>query len=389
MRVKIFIVGAGIIGLAIARRASISLPNSEVHVIDDGGERGTKPSFVNSGVVHSGIYYRSDSLRAKFCLTGNRMIKQIASELGVPVQRTGKLIVANSNQREAFESLLARAKANGVKAETISSEQTSEIQPGIPSNSLVLRVKSTSVIDPVRLMNELKNQLISTGVRFYTARVGPGSFEEIELITGQAFDRESYLVNAAGRGSLGLAQQSGVGVDYALVPVRGRYLKGLGGSIGLNFPIYGLPKTHNFALGNHLTPGQSGGFSVGPSAEIDVAEIYKFNPTDWVDEFLSSTETGKLFSALQVNSMNELRDQMLAEASQVFEPIANLDPRALSWGNVASRSQLVRKVDGAIQDDFIFLSQGRSIHILNVVSPGWTSSPAIAKFVIDGIVTKV
>lgn len=382
---KFFIVGGGIIGLNIAREIALSVNDAEVHVIERQTEDVSLPSYINSGVVHSGIYYRTGSLRAQLSVQGNKLLQSLALDLGIPVRNTGKIIVAHKSRESEIKSLAVQAKRNGVEFQRVSGNELNSLQPGIPMHSTGLHVTSTSMIEPPKLMSGIREILIDHGVVFHTGMVENLDSSEIHNITGQHVKTSDVIFNAAGPDSLRLARLSGIAEQYSLVSVLGRYLMTNEPSLDIRMPIYGMPLKNNIALGAHITPREFGGFSIGPSAELKLGALSMGQETSHRTRIKLNLLRDRTVQGILKESILNSQSRTLKNAARLLEPIQDLDIQDFYWGNAASRPQIFNHSLRRLEDDFMVLRRGQTVHLLNIISPGWTSSIGLAKHAVSMI----
>jgi glycerol-3-phosphate dehydrogenase len=272
---EIIIIGAGVVGCAIARE--LSEFQCRTLVVEQCSDVGFATSSRNSGVLHSGIHYTPGSLRAAHAVRGNEMTVNLCRKLGVPYRRTGKLTVAHTpDQEKDLIKLLKQGEENGVPGlSIIAREEMERIQPGI-SGFKALLSETTGIISPYEYTIALAEQAHERGTDFrfdanvinieYTNRLYTITIEHTRDRSRETV-RTKTLVNAAGLGSDTIARMLGVN-DYTIYPCRGEYYvidKRLGGS--LNTLIYPVPGFHSSGLGIHLTQTVEGVILIGPSNE--------------------------------------------------------------------------------------------------------------------------
>ena len=285
----VIVAGAGIVGLATA--AELIGRGQTVTVLEKESGIARHQTGRNSGVIHSGLYYKPGSLKAKLGAAGATSMRRFAEEHGVFVQICGKLVVATElAQVPALQELHRRGQANGVPCRMISTEEAREYEPHV-SAVAALRVESTGIVDFRGVCDALRNQIEQAGgeIRFGQRIVGIASRPDAVTVTTKIAEfRGDQLVNCAGLHSDRLARLAGLQPEVRIIPFRGEYyeltpetshlVKGL---------IYPVPDPSFPFLGVHLTRMINGSIHAGPNAIFALArEGYtklKINPRDVVD----------------------------------------------------------------------------------------------------------
>ncbi|HVT05202.1 MAG TPA: FAD-dependent oxidoreductase, partial [Thermoanaerobaculia bacterium] len=264
----VVIVGGGIVGLAIARELKHRDSSRTIAIIDKEPELGLHASGRNSGVLHSGIYYPPDSLKARFCSDGARELKAYCDEHSLPIDRCGKVIVATREADDPqLDVLASRAQANGARAEVIDASGLAEIEPEARTASgRALFVPDTSVVDPKRIVLHLAAVLHETGVDILTGSpvTAAGSSH---VVVGQEKIAFGIAVNAAGLQADRIARMFGVGERYTMLPFKGIYYRVAENSpVNTRRLIYRVPDMRVPFLGVHFTKMTNGATYVGPTA---------------------------------------------------------------------------------------------------------------------------
>ena len=389
-RKEVIIAGGGIVGLCVGIQICNLFPDLEVRLLEKADRAGSHASSRNSGVIHSGIYYRTDSQKAKFCVEGNALLKQKLRDLEIPFLNTGKLIVAkNSSEVKVLESLLERARDNGVSASMHPSKDISIFQPGAKTFETFLRIEDTAIADPKILIQRLAKEFASKGGVIQVGKKAVLSTRGSRvLVNGEEVD---LVINAAGAGATELAGQIGLARNLRLIPFLGLYF----GSKKLNqkvtIPVYPVPNPVNPFLGVHLTPTIGGLTKIGPTAiPVLGREQYTWNAGASLLDMLGSSRALAAMALKQPRAFWDLatkelprllRSNVLKEAGELHEAVKEID----DWENLPAgiRAQLINLDDGKLVDDFIVETHENSIHILNAVSPGWTSALSFAKWLVE------
>ena len=386
----IVILGSGIVGICIGLYVKTALPTARPVIIDKESAPGIHASSRNSGVIHSGIYYRTDSQKARFCVEGNILWKQKLSDLGIPFLETGNLLVAkDSNEVAVLESLLKRADDKKVRASLHAAEEISGFQPGARTFDSFLRIEDTAIADPKSLIQRLAEEFIAKGGVIELGRTAVLSQKGSRVLVNG--EEVGLVINAAGAGAIELAGQIGLARNLRLIPFLGLYF----GSKKLNekvkIPIYPVPNPVNPFLGVHLTPTIGGLTKIGPTAiPVLGREQYTWSSGASLSDILGSSRALAAMAIKQPRAFWDLatkelprllRPNVLKEASELHEAVEGID----DWENLPAgiRAQLINLDDGKLIDDFIVETHENSIHILNAVSPGWTSALSFAKWLVE------
>jgi L-2-hydroxyglutarate oxidase LhgO len=390
MSIKVKVIGGGIVGLSIGLSILKKLPQVDVEIVEKESSPGIHASSRNSGVIHSGIYYRTDSQKAKFCVEGNPLLKAKLRSFGIPLLSTGKILVAkDNNDVNVLRNLLSRAEANGVNAEIHSASNIASFQKGAKTFDEFLFVRDTAISDPKQLMQKLANEYVSLGGSIELSSRGTLKLANNRvLLNGMDSD---LVINAAGAGAIQLASQIGLAHNLRLIPFLGLYFGSRALHRQVKIPIYPVPNQLNPFLGVHLTPTVNGVTKIGPTA-IPVLGREQYSITSGVSlrDMIHSTRAltsmalkqPKLAWNLATQELPRfLKSSVLREASQLHDEVA----KVRDWENFPAgiRAQLINVDTGKLVDDFIVEEHENSIHILNAVSPGWTSALSFADWLVD------
>ncbi|MCU0822886.1 MAG: L-2-hydroxyglutarate oxidase [Spirochaetes bacterium] len=387
----ILICGGGIIGLTIAREL-LSRGHENIVLIEKEKELGLHASGRNSGVLHAGIYYSTDSLRAKSCLKGNFLMKEYCRKNNLPLNECGKVIVAkNEAEIKTLHELHRRAIANGAKVDLIDEKQLAGIEPNAKTCRQALYSHYTAVVDPKKILKSIFDELsasakinILMGAKFLRLKGSSTAITKHGEITFKQF------INAAGAYSDSIAHSFGVGINFKLIPFKGIYRKlkkEQSGFVRAN--IYPVPDIRNPFLGVHFTKGISGDVYLGPTA------IPAFGRENY------GIIKGINFEAIDIIR----REIMLLFAEPKFREVAFIEPRkyyfpyffrdakslvknispdfVIPSDKAGIRPQLVDWDKKELVQDFKIIKDGDSVHILNAISPAFTGSFDFASFVVN------
>lgn len=389
------VVGGGIIGLAIARELNAAGHGVTVCEKERGWAR--HQTGRNSGVLHSGLYYRPGSLKARLCVAGARSMVGYARERGVPVQVCGKLVVATSERElPALDELERRGVANGVPLRRLDPSGAREYEPEVRCVA-ALRIESTGVIDFVGVSEAMAAQLHDAGAELRTGTevlaVRTAGQRVRVSTTGGDVEADS-LVNCAGLYSDRVARLAGLAPVARIVPFRGEYHALTPGAAGrVRGLIYPVPDPEFPFLGLHLTRGIDGEVHAGPNAVLALhREGYRWRDASARD--LREVFGYRGFWALARRHARTGAAEMWRSASRrafaasLSEMVPGITADDLVPSPAGVRAQAVGP-DGALVDDFLLQSGPRQVHVLNAPSPAATSALEIARHVMRGLTQAV
>jgi L-2-hydroxyglutarate oxidase LhgO len=387
-RADILVVGGGIIGLTIARE--LSARRAGVVVIEKEDALGRHASGRNSGVLHAGVYYAPDSLKARTCLAGNRLMKAYCREKGLPLVEAGKVVVARTEaELPVLEELYRRATANGARVELVDARALADIEPMARTVERALWSRDTAVVDPKAVLASLRADLEAAGVRVVTGcrflgLAGPSAART--SLGRVAFGR---LVNAAGAHCDAVARAFGVGAHLRLIPFKGIYRKlRPGATFPVNGNVYPVPDIRNPFLGVHFTRSVHGDVYVGPTAIPALGpENYGLLRGAGPGAFRILAEDAALLVAnprFREVALTEPRKYLpaffhrdAARLVRAYDP--SLFPRA---EKVGIRPQLVDWRTKELVMDFLVEARDGAVHVLNPISPAFTSAMALARTIV-------
>jgi L-2-hydroxyglutarate oxidase LhgO len=292
---EVLIIGAGVIGLAIAERLSHKYEN--VLLVDKESSFGQHTSSRNSEVIHSGIYYPPDSLKAKMCVDGNALLYKFSEEHNIPYKRCGKLIVASSAEEErTLEKLQLNAQNNGVTdIRMIDSAEIKELEPTLKAQKALL-VNSTGIIDSHSLMQKLENLALKNGVVFsYRAEINDIKYKnklyKLTTVDNDVIIEAPVVINASGLWSDTVAHMLDL-KEHKLYWCKGEYYTTTKYK-NMKRLIYPVPDPEGKYLGIHTVIDLDGNLSFGPNAyyvndlNYGVGETNKQQFYDAINRYLS------------------------------------------------------------------------------------------------------
>lgn len=387
------VVGAGVIGINIARELVKRFPKAKVVLIEKETFLAQHASGRNSGVLHAGFYYSEDSLKARFSREGNAALTRYCDRNRLPIRKCGKLIVAQTpGELPALDILMKRAIHNGVQLEKITEEESRKIEPKVKTTGFALYSPTTSSVDPLTVVERMKQDAVAAGVDCrFGVKYLKKSASFIETSKGQF--SAGYVVNAAGLYADKIAQEFGFSNDYYLLPFKGLYLYSTRPKGFLATNIYPVPNLANPFLGIHFTVTVDGAVKIGPTAiPAFWREQYQGFDNFVLSEF---TETVRRQVRLLAKSGFDFQRLACEEIKKYFKPhmiqqsfllAEGFDQRSFGkWGRAGIRAQLVKKSSNTLEMDFVIEGDSCSIHILNAVSPAFTCSIPFSKFVVDRV----
>lgn len=225
MKTDYLIIGAGIIGLTIAYYLQKKFPHKSILLIDKEKEIAQHASGRNSGVLHAGLYYATDSLRAKYCRLGATKIKEYCKEKDIFLNQCGKVIVAtNEPQCEDLKQLYQRAITNGVNVQWIDEQQLKEIEPAAKTIQYAIYSPETASFHALAICQHLKEDLENAGAKFQLNTRFIAKESDHCVHTSNGFIEYGALINCAGAYADKIARCYGLGESYTLIPFKGKFL---------------------------------------------------------------------------------------------------------------------------------------------------------------------
>ena len=391
----IAIIGAGIVGLAVGREILSRYPQCKLLVLEKEAAVAPHQTSHNSGVIHSGIYYKPGSLKARLCVDGAKAMLEFARRYGIPCEQCGKVIVATEKSEvPALEELYRRGTANGVPDLRWLPDQNAirEIEPHA-AGICAIHVPTAAITD-YKLVAEQCCRLIAAAggaVRFHAGVKGVRRSQQGAVLDTEAGEFQvKYFINCAGLQSDRVARLSGMRLDLSIVPFRGEYYEIIPEKQHLvRGLIYPVPDPRFPFLGVHFTPRVHQGVEVGPNAVLAFRrEGYSktsFSLRDSIELF-AYPGFWKMASRYWSSGMAEMyrswsKRAFTRAAQKLLPDIQQEDIRA---GGAGVRAQAL-DFHGRLVDDFRFIHEEGATHVCNVPSPAATASLKIAEAVVDEI----
>ncbi len=391
-RVDLAIVGAGIVGLATARELLLRYPKLRLAVLDKEPAIAQHQTGRNSGVIHSGLYYKPGSLKARLCVQGAAAMKHYCEERNIPVNVCGKVVVATTpGELPRLHELYQRGLANGIPdLELIGPERLREIEPHATGLEAIYS-PSTAIVDYRRVADAYAADIRAMGGEVLTGYevrqiANTGGRVWVDCPAGMIETR--YLITCAGVYSDRMAALSGAPREPRIVPFRGDYyILAPSQRHLINALIYPVPDPAFPFLGVHSTLKIDGSMWLGPNAVLAFGregyQRWDVNLPDLADA-LGYRGFQRLARSYWRVGMDEMvRDwskQLFVASVQRFVPAITAD--GVVPGPAGIRAQALA-LDGSMVDDFVFHQEGPVIHVRNAPSPGATSSLTIAAMIGD------
>ena len=369
--------------------------DSSILILEKEEGAGFHSSGRNSGVLHSGIYYKEDSLKAKFCASGSAQMKAFCQEYELPLDPMGKVIVPTKEEDDHLVDLLAaRAKSNGARVSVIDSHELRKIEPFVRTASgRALHSPDTAVIDPkavlAKLTELLQSQKVTVSFGEMIKKVDPSSKT---IVTDKSQYEYGFFCNCAGAYADKLAKPFGIADQFTMLPFKGLYYKlSPASGIKLNGLVYPVPDLNVPFLGVHTVKSIDGTNYFGPTAVPAFGrENYKGIQGVQLSEMLGIF--GNVLRQYLVNNQG-FRNYAHAEAFRYFKSrfteaakvlIPDLTAKdLLPCQKVGIRGQLLDKKKKEMVMDFLVEKTTDSIHVLNVVSPGFTSVFSFTEYILS------
>lgn len=392
------IIGAGIIGLAIARELKLRFPHSTVTILEKEPDVAYHSSGRNSGVLHAGFYYSADSLKAKFTRDGNRQMKEYCRANNLRLNENKKVVVTrNESELESLYELERRGKKNGVDVSLVTESELKDIEPNAKTFQQALFSPSTATVDPVEINQAVKKELLGLGVTIlfnegYEKRI---SGNTIQTTTGRQIEA-GKVINAAGLYADKIAKGFGYCEDFTIIPFKGIYLKYTKEDKPIKVNIYPVPNLKNPFLGVHYTVTVDNIIKIGPTS-IPAFWRENYNGFDnfragemadimgWESKLFLTNAFG--FRSLAFEEMRKYNKSFFVNLAT--ELVHHIDKSGFTtWSKPGIRAQLMNVHTMELVQDFLVQGDNMSVHVLNAVSPAFTSSFPFAKWVVDNYVIK-
>ena len=398
IKCDILILGGGVLGLATAISLLQVRPALKVIIAEKEKQLALHASGRNSGVIHAGFYYSPDSLKAKFCRDGNKELRILAKKYNILVRDVGKVVVTrNTEELSRLETLYKRGRANGVELEIREAKDLRSIEPLAVTYEKFLWSPTTAISDPKAIVDAMRQEFIALGGQIdFDKRI------QLTLVNNEVRDatntyNATHIINAAGAQADRISRSVGVGTEYAMLPFMGVYRATAEKNLPLQRLVYPVPHPINPFLGVHFTLTLDHKVKIGPTA-IPIAgrEQYSFL-NGWSASDIAQAAKGMSslvrggshdFGAILKTEWPKVIQSMLVKESRELVPTADA---VKDWHRKPPgiRAQLVHLPTGKLEQDFVVKTLSNSTHVLNAVSPGWTSALPFGRWVAEAVVNRL
>ena len=385
------IIGAGIIGLNIAKNLKERFPNSKIVVIEKEKEVAMHSSGRNSGVLHAGFYYTANSLKAKFTKEGNIALKKFCKERNLKINQCKKVVVAqNEKEIEGLEELKRRGNTNGVELHWLDEAKLEKLYPNVKTHKKALLCPSTATVNPKEITKEFAKVIVEIGIELILDCKYKSS-KENNIFTSKGIYKARKVINCAGLYADKIANDFNFSKDFVIIPFKGIYLKDKDNTSELKTNIYPVPNLANPFLGVHFTLTVDNESKIGPTAiPAFWRENYKGFDNFSLREFLQIIYyEAKLFLTNAFGFRELAFSEVKKYSFKYLKGLAkgltkNMNDKGFdSWSTPGIRAQLLNKKTLELVQDFVVESDENSVHVLNAVSPAFTSSIPFASWVVD------
>lgn len=391
------IVGGGIIGLSTAYRLQQRLPGVSLTIIEKERSVAHHQTGHNSGVLHSGIYYKPGSLRAENCRLGKLAMEEFCTQEGVPFELCGKVIVATEPaELESLQRIFERGQANGVRCELIDAARLRELEPHARGVQAI-HVPDAGIVDYRQVCERLAEKIEAAGGRIFlsskvTRLLRRGSRMIVETTEGDVEAR--LVVNCAGLYSDRVTWMSGQHPDAQIVPFRGEYFELKPSAQHLcRGLIYPVPDPDFPFLGVHFTRMIHGGVECGPNAVFSFSrEGYYKTSFNLFDTIESLTYPGFIRLMLRhwdaglAEMWRSMSKRAFVDALQQLVP--EIQREDLVPAPAGVRAQALTR-DGRLVDDFLILENDLTINVCNAPSPAATASLNIGNLIVNKVAPRL
>lgn len=392
-RTDYLIIGAGIIGLTLARQLQERYPPKKILLLEKEPDVARHSSGRNSGVLHAGFYYTSNSLKARFTRDGNAEMKKYCRDNGLALNECGKVVVADDEtELQALYELKKRGKANGVEVRIIDENELAAIEPNAKTFRKALYSPATATVDPVEINTCLKNQLLKSGAQilFGEGYAALAAENTVRTTKGRLIEA-ARIINAAGLYADKIARDFGFSKNYVIIPFKGIYLKYTGAVAPLKVNVYPVPNLRNPFLGVHYTVTVDGHVKLGPTA---IPAFWREN-YEGLENFRFSEllQTAAYEGLLFLTNSFGFRSLAWEEMRKYYKPffvglgkklVKKTDADGFNeWTRPGIRAQLLNTRTRELVQDFVVEGDKASIHILNAVSPAFTGSFPFTRWIIE------
>jgi len=390
--VDYLIIGGGIIGLNIAITLKKREPSASILLIEKESEPAMHSSGRNSGVLHAGFYYTADSLKARFTREGNRAMHAFCQERGLAINPSGKVVIAtDAAELSGLEELKRRGDTNGVALEWLTEEALAVQYPNIQTYQKALYSPTTATVDPKAVTLEFAKVATEMGIEIRTQTAYEWQIGKGRIGTTTGMIEYKKLINCAGLYADKIAKDFGFSQAYVIIPFKGIYLKDSDNVSQLSTNIYPVPNLANPFLGVHYTLTVEDAAKIGPTAiPAFWRENYKGFANFDLDEMVQILYYEvKLFATnafgFRSLAISEVKKYAKGHLVNLAKKLTKeMDHSAYDhWSTPGIRAQLLDTRTLELVQDFVVEGDEESVHILNAVSPAFTSSIPFSEWVVE------
>lgn len=392
----IVIIGAGIVGLTVAREIKQQFSDLSIVILEKEGRVGDHASGRNSGILHSGIYYPKNSLKAQFCTEGAKELSNYCETFKLPICKTGKILLPIRDQDEnTLDILHNRALANGAQAYLINDEELKKLEPHARVRKKALYTPDTAVVEPSAILQHLSKELFAQGIQIQFHRTVTDVHPKHRIVTTtNGLINYGYLFNCAGVHAERIAKKWDLGKQYAILPFKGSYFK-LRANFTINHQLYPVPDMTMPFLGIHITKNIHDDLFLGPTATpVFGREHYQgLRGVELTDIPSILRQFVKMYWRNRQNfrklvheqAFKNMKTQFLRGARQLIPEVM---PHHLHRSKkVGIRAQLINTATMEFVHDFVVLTTAHSTHVLNAISPAFTSSFPFSKYLVANMLS--
>lgn len=387
------VVGGGIVGISTAMHLCKKFSNARVLLLEKESSPARHQTGRNSGVIHSGIYYKPGSFKASFAKSGARSMVAFCEEHGIPHNVCGKVIVATKeSELPLLENLYQRGLQNDVPVEKVSAGRVREIEPHVNCIAGVL-VKSTGSTSYIAVCRKLLELIEAAGgeVRFNCRVLGIRDRGEVKVLETEAGEFEAkFVINCAGLHSDRVARMAGADPGARIVPFRGEYFELVPGKRHLvNTLIYPVPNPDFPFLGVHFTKMIDGSVHAGPNAVLALKREGYFKTDFNLRDFAETMAFGGFWKLISKNLGEGMKEMHRSFFKSAFvHSLQQLIPEVRSEDLVPCKAGVRAQAlfdDGRLVDDFLIVKSHKALHVCNAPSPAATAALEIGKSIVDQV----
>ncbi len=388
----IVIIGGGIAGVSIAKELAGRHPDLDITLVEKEDTVACHASGRNSGVLHAGFYYSPDSLKAKFTVEGNKLLTDYCLKHHLTLNRCGKVVVAKDEKElEGICELKRRGDKNGVELEMVDEKKLEVLEPNARTFDKALYSPTTSVVNPAEVVEHIAQNL-KGNVKILLKEKFIKRVDLSTMSTNTQKIKFKHLINAAGLYADKIAHQFGIGQKYTLIPFKGLYLEYKDSTL-IRKHIYPVPNLKNPFLGVHFTITATGKVKIGPTAipafwRENYHGLSNFSLNEFFEVLFHETKlfvtNAFNFRSLAFEEMKKYHRNFFIQ--QAVHLVKKIDTTKFGdYLKPGIRAQLLDTETMKLVMDFVVEQGENSTHILNAVSPAFTSAFSFSRFIVDEV----